>query len=126
MQHHAANQLDIEMTHAQHTLAGFTNNSKGLRQDLVEDRPLVRQTAGIGQTLLEGSGFATQLIVGERSDLLFKQLNIRNDRLVTLQLAGIGITQQELEHGKRQPNRVQPNGGSLAEGPSGLGSESSG
>ncbi|GIS14080.1 MAG: hypothetical protein CM15mP116_06630 [Synechococcus sp.] len=59
MQHHAANQLDIEMTHAQHTLAGFTNNGKGLRQDLVEDRPLVRQTAGIGQTLLEGSGFAT-------------------------------------------------------------------
>ena len=59
MQHHAADQLDIEMTHAEHSLAGFPYNGESLGQDLIKDRSLVRQTAGIGETLLEGNGFAT-------------------------------------------------------------------
>ena len=86
------------MTHAQYPLAGFINYSKGLRKDLV----------------------------GERSDLLLKQLDTGSDRLVMLQLADMEITQLLLEHGKRQPNRVQSNGDSFAEDSSGLGSESSG
>ena len=41
MQHHAADQLHIEVAHAEHTLAGFAHHGKGFGQDLVEDRALV-------------------------------------------------------------------------------------
>ena len=54
MQHHAADQLHIEMAHAQHALASFTNNGESLGGS-VEDGPLVRQTTGIGQTLLKAA-----------------------------------------------------------------------
>ena len=36
MQHHAANQLHIEMTHAQRTLAGFANGGEGFGQQIVQ------------------------------------------------------------------------------------------
>ena len=55
--------------------------------------------ARVGEPLLKSCRLAAQLVVAEGSNLLLQQLNVRNDRLVTLQLAGIGITQQELEHG---------------------------
>ena len=40
-----------------------------------------------------------EVVVRQRSNLLLQKIDIRDDRLVALQLAGIGITQQELEHG---------------------------
>ena len=51
----------------------------------------------------ESCRLAAQLVIAEGSNLLLQQLNVRNDRLVALQLAGIGITQQELEHGDGNP-----------------------
>ena len=54
MQHHAADQLHIEMAHAQHPLAGFAHHRKGLRQDLIEDGALVLQRSSILQTLTKG------------------------------------------------------------------------
>ena len=98
VQHHAADQLHIKVTHAKHTLAGLSYDRKGFRQDLVKDRALVVQASGVGKPLLEGSRFATQFVVGKRVKFLLQQVDIGNDRLVALQLAGIGITQQELEH----------------------------
>ena len=53
VQHHAADQLHIEMAHAENPLAGFTHHCEGLGQDLVEDRTLVGQAASVGKTLLE-------------------------------------------------------------------------
>jgi hypothetical protein len=44
------------------------------------------------------NGFAVSA-EDEGSDLLFKEIDIENNRLVALQLVSIGITQQELEHG---------------------------
>jgi len=38
MQHHAADQLHIEVAHAENTLSGFPHDGKGLRQDLIENR----------------------------------------------------------------------------------------
>jgi len=49
----------------------------------------------------EFSREAAQLVVGEGGDILLVQVDIRNDRLVALQLAGIWITQQELEHQRK-------------------------
>ena len=37
MQHHPANQLHIEMAHAENPLACFTHHSEGLRKDLIEN-----------------------------------------------------------------------------------------
>ena len=53
VQHHAANQLNVEVTHAQNTLAGFAHHCKGLRQDFIQDWALIGQTPGVGQALLE-------------------------------------------------------------------------
>ena len=102
MQHHAADQLHIEMAHAQHPPAGFTDDGESLRQDLVQHGSLVVQGAGVGKALPEVAGSASQVVIGEGSDLLLQKIDIGDDRLIALQLAGIGVTQQELEHGNRQ------------------------
>ncbi|OIQ76011.1 hypothetical protein GALL_423150 [mine drainage metagenome] len=59
MQHHAANQLHIEMAHAQRAPAAFAHHGKGLGQQLVE------RLAGL-KTLLELLGPAPQRFIGER------------------------------------------------------------
>ena len=53
MQHHAADQLHIKMAHAENPLAGFTHHREGFRQDLIEDRTLVRQAARVDKAFLE-------------------------------------------------------------------------
>ena len=98
MQHHAADQLHIEMTHAENSLACFTHHCEGLRKDLIEDRTLVNQVASICKTFLKSRRLARNWSSDE-GDLLFQQVDIGKNRLVALQLAGIRVTQQELEHG---------------------------
>ena len=101
VQHHAADQLHIEVAHAQHPLAGLAHHGEGLGQQLIEQGPLLGGMAcHLLQLLAEFAREAAQLVVGEGSNLLLEQVDVGNDRLVALQLAGIGITQQELEHGK--------------------------
>ena len=100
VQHHAADQLHVEVAHAEHALAGFPYHREGLGQDLVEHRPLVFKAAGVGQALTELGRAAAQVVVAEGGDVLLKHVHICDDRLIALELAGIGITQQELEHGE--------------------------
>ena len=57
VQHHAADQLDIEMAHAEHPLARLAHDGKGLGQQVVEGFPLL-------QTLPELHGLAAQGLVG--------------------------------------------------------------
>ena len=98
MQHHPANQLHIEVAHAQHPLAGFADHGERLGQDVFQDGALVLQAAGISQTFLKYRRLSPQVVVRKRRDLLLEE-RYQTPRLVALQLAGIGITQQELEHG---------------------------
>ena len=56
MEHHSADQLNIEMAHTEHALAGLAHDRKGFGQDLVENGALVLEAAGIGQPLLKGCG----------------------------------------------------------------------
>ena len=63
MQHHAADQLHIEVAHAEHTLTGLTHHCKGLRQDLIEDRPLILEAARTRQPLLKGCRFIPQGVI---------------------------------------------------------------
>ncbi len=68
MQGHAANELNVEVTHAHHALAGLTGDGEGFGQELV-------QCFAFGQTLLELGSLATQLLVGEGHHLLFEGID---------------------------------------------------
>ena len=108
MEHHPADQLNIEVAHAEHTLASLTDYCKGFRQDLVKYRSLIRETARIGQALLKGCGLSTELIVAQGSDLLFQQLDVGNNRLVALQLVALGSPSRSMN--PRRSNGEKPNG----------------
>ncbi len=115
MQDHATNQLHIEVAHAEDPLAGLAHHREGLRQQLVEQLALASKSrlqtaagvAGIGELLAEFSRQAPQIVIGERLNLLFEKIDIRDKRLEALQLAGIGITQQQLEHRGRTTGKIQ-------------------
>jgi len=61
-QHHAADQLLIEMTQPEGTLRCFTHDGEGFGQD-------TRQFGAVGQPLLELRRLAAQLVVGQRLEL---------------------------------------------------------
>jgi len=98
VQHHAADQLHVEVAHAQHPLAGFAHHRKGFRQQLIKQLALPGRGFRLRQHLLEAGSLATQLVVAVWGDLLLQQVDVRHQGLKALQLAGIGITQQEFEH----------------------------
>ena len=112
MQDHPAKQLHIEVAHAEHALAGFADHSEGLGQQLIQQLSLTLEggfaaEAPLEAIVLEAAELlpkfgrqAAQLVVGEGGDLLLEQIDVGNNRLVALQLAGIGVTQQQLEHGE--------------------------
>jgi len=68
VQDHAADQLDIEVAHAEHPLARLTDDSKSLRQKIVE-----RFSGTI--TRAELVRLRLQLRVGKRRDLRFKRVD---------------------------------------------------
>ena len=118
VQHHAADHLHVEVAHAQHAFAGFAHHGEGLGQQLIEQLALTSTnsfnaaatTAGVLQLLAKLGCEAAQIVVREGSNLLLEQVDVGDNRLVALQLAGIRVTQQELEHGG---NGYQSSGGSL-------------
>ena len=99
------------MAHAQHPLARFPHDGKGLRQQLIQHRPLIIERASIVQTLTELRRASTEVVIAEGRDLFLEQIDIRNNRLIALQLAGIWVTQQELEHiNKEKYENTLPSG----------------
>ena len=109
VQHHAANQLDIKVAHAKHPLASLADHRESLGQQFVQQFALsvgsgfwsATEAAGLIKLGAKFGGQSPQLVIAEGSDLLLKQVDVGNNRLVALQLAGIGITQQQLEHVKQ-------------------------
>ncbi len=59
MQHHAADELDVEVPHAQHAAAGFADEREGVGQQIVERLALVGAAAEIVAALAQAG-------VGER------------------------------------------------------------
>ena len=90
MQHHAADQLDVEMAHAQRLPASRTTARPPA--DLVEDRALVVEAAGIAQALLE----AGRLAAGRRRRGEQSPADIGNNRLVALHLRALGSPSRSL------------------------------
>ena len=93
VQHHAADQLHVEMAHLQRALAAFAHHGEGLGQQLVErSPPATRLTkfVGLGAQLVVGQGF-------ERSfeDLTFATtcrycLSSRSLRLPKIEVRSLG------------------------------------
>ena len=65
VQHHAADQLHVEMTHAQHPPGNLADRGEGLGQQVVK-------RGSVRQTLAELGGFGHQLFIGKRLDLCFQ------------------------------------------------------
>ncbi len=65
VQHHAADQLHVEMPHVQSAPAGFAHHRKGLRQQRVE-------FFALSQTALEFVGLGAQVRVAQRRDARFQ------------------------------------------------------
>ena len=108
VQHHAANQLDIKVAHAKHPLASLADHRESLGQQFVKQFALpvgagfwsATKAASLVKLGAKFGGQSPQLVIAEGSDLLLEQVDVGNNRLVALQLAGIGVTQQQLEHGE--------------------------
>ena len=77
MQHHAADQLHVEVTHLQHALAGLAADREGLRQQLVE-RFAARDA------LAEFTRFGAQLIIRQLLDLRLERIDRRDGLLILL------------------------------------------
>ena len=58
VQDHAADELHVEVTHAEHALGGLTSDSERLRQQVVERLAVL-------DALLELDGLGSKLLVGE-------------------------------------------------------------
>ena len=81
MQHHAADQLHVEVPHVQRAAPRFAAEGKGFRQKLVERRP-------VGQALLELVRCATgNSASGELLHLRLEGVDFRHTLAQALQLA---------------------------------------
>jgi len=78
--HHAADQLDIEMAHLEHPLAGFAAHRKRFRQQVVN-------FFAIGNALPEGRGLGLQLRIREFFHLRFKRIDLTDGFLILLEQA---------------------------------------
>ena len=58
MQHHAADQLHVEMAHVEDAAAGFADHGEGFDQQVVE-------RGALGDLLLEFDGLGGQVDIGE-------------------------------------------------------------
>ena len=78
VQHHAADQLHIERTHAHCAHGCLARDGKGFRQDFVE--PLALFDAGF-----EFLGFGTQLLIAQGLQPLFKFVDFVDDLRILAQ-----------------------------------------
>ena len=69
VQHHAADQLDVEVTHAEHTAGGFTDGGERFRQQLLQCFALL-------QTLTVLGGLRLQFLIGQCLELRFHRIDL--------------------------------------------------
>ena len=68
MQGHAADELNIEVTHTKYTHRSFSYHGKGLHQQII-------QRGTIGQTLFELGSFGFKLFIAQRLHLRFQRID---------------------------------------------------
>ena len=100
MQDHAAGQLNVVLTLAQHPLGRLAHHGEGLGQDLV-------QGFAVRHPVTEGVGHHPQLVVGQGRELGLQRIDALGVVLEGLDLAVVGRAEEflgEAEHigsGKR-------------------------
>ena len=77
MQHHAADQLHVEMAHVQHPLACLAHHGKGFGQQRIEGFPLRHARP-------ELVGLGTQRLVGQRADSRLQRIDLADNRRILL------------------------------------------
>jgi hypothetical protein len=90
VQHHAADQLDVEVAHAYGALGGLADARKGLGQKVVEVLALV-------EALAELLGLGAQGVVGERGDLVLEGVDLVDALMQPLEGATLARAQDLLE-----------------------------
>ena len=86
VQHHAADELHVEMALAERALGGLAHGGEGRHQQIVE-------RGAVGELLLELVGARAQRLVGERLELRLQRVDGVDARL-------IGLTRRSLEEPK--------------------------
>ena len=95
VQHHAADQLHVEVTHVERAPAGLAHHGEGLGQNIFQKlvfrrAPLVivfQALQAFGQALAELVGLGAQLGIGQGLHLRFERINLLDLRLQALDLA---------------------------------------
>ena len=87
MQHHAADELDVEVALAERALAGLAYGGERRHQDVVQRRPF-------GQLLLEGVGPRAQCLVGELLQIGFQGIDGGGLRPIGADTPVVGGTEQ--------------------------------
>ena len=87
MQHHAADELDVEVALAERALAGLAYGGERRHQDVVQRRPF-------GQLLLEGVGPRAQCLVGELLQIGFQGIDGGDLRPIGADTPVVGGTEQ--------------------------------
>jgi hypothetical protein len=91
VQHHAADQLDIEMALAERALAGFAHGGECRHEDVVE-------RLSLGDLLLEHVGARAQRLVGELLQLLLQRVDFLHARPIGADAPVVGGTEQLAGH----------------------------
>ena len=83
VEHHAADELHVEMALADGALGGLADRGEGLGDQILDRGAVFHPRA-------EGVGAGAQLVIGEGSDLRLELVDGGDQRRVFLQLAVVG------------------------------------
>ena len=90
MEHHAADQLDVEVAHADRALGGLADARERLGQEVVEILALV-------EALAELLRLGAERVVGERGDLVLEGVDLVHALVQPLEGAALARAQDLLE-----------------------------
>ena len=86
MQHHAADQLHVEMPHPQHPAGRLAHHGEGFRQQIV-------QGGALPQPLAEFRGLAAQSLIRQSLHRGLMGIDLRYPPLIRLQGAVVGVSE---------------------------------
>ena len=90
VQAHAANELHVEMAHAEHAARALAHDSERLRQDVIERLAVL-------QPLTELVRLARQLVVRQALHLRFERIDFFHDLLVGRDVLVVVVTQESFQ-----------------------------
>ena len=99
VQNHAADQLDVEVTHTHRTAGRVPADREGLDQDRID-------LGAVGQALAELVAFRAKGIVGERLELRFERVDGNHVRLKSLDVALVLGTEDFSENGIQHASTI--------------------